>query len=48
MFNKNASLFKVIYKFEGDDTLYQSTATSAGLASLDADPMIIIIDVKMV
>lgn len=45
---KTTVLFKVQYQFEGDDNIYQSIATSAGLASLDADLMINILDIKMI
>lgn len=45
---KTSTLFKVQYQFEDEDTIYQTTATSAGLASIEADPLVIIVDVSKV
>ena len=38
-------MYEVTYKFEGEEMTYITTATSAGLASLDADWAIEIIKV---
>ena len=43
-----SSLYRVTYKFTDSDVIYTDTATSAGLASLQADFLIDIIDVQKV
>ena len=43
---KSTKLFTVTYKFEGEEMTYITTATSAGLASLEADWYIDILDVR--
>jgi hypothetical protein len=49
MFNifkkKAATIYKVTYKFIDSEEIFTETATSAGLASLDADWAIEILDI---
>ena len=49
MFNifkkKTATTYKVTYRFIGEEEVYTQSATSAGLASLDADWLIEILEV---
>ena len=49
MFNffkkQTATIYKVTYRFIGTEETYTQTATSAGLASLDADWLIEILEV---
>lgn len=44
MFKKKLPLFLVTYEFDGE--IITHTATSAGLASLDADPYVTILIVE--
>jgi len=37
IFKKQTTTYKVTYKFIDEDEVFTTTATSAGLASLDAD-----------
>lgn len=43
MFKRKSTLFSVTFKFIDSDKTYTDTATSAGLASLKADPTVEII-----
>lgn len=49
MFNifkkKTTTIYKVTYKFIDDEEIFTETATSAGLASLEADWAIEILDI---
>ena len=45
IFKKHTTTYKVTYKFIDEDEVFTDTATSAGLASLDADWAIEIIEV---
>ena len=45
MKKKSTTLFKVQYQFDGETTIYETIATSAGLASIDADPYAVILNV---
>lgn len=40
-----SNLYEVTYKFTGEDKIYTATATSAGLASIEADWCIEVIEV---
>lgn len=42
---QTTTLYKVTYKFIDEDEVFTDTATSAGLASLDADWAIEILDI---
>lgn len=44
-FKKQSTLYKVTYKFIGENEVYTNTATSAGLASLFTDCLIEILEV---
>lgn len=52
MFNifkkKDTTLYLVAYKFIDDEEIFVETATSAGLASLDADWAVEILDVAKI
>lgn len=43
---KTVTMYKVTYRFFGEVKTYTETATSAGLASIDADPEVEILEVK--
>ena len=45
MFKRKSTLFSVTFKFIDSDKTYTDTATSAGLASLMADPTVEIISI---
>lgn len=45
IFKKKATTYKVTYRFIGDEEIFTDTATSAGLASLDADPLVEILEI---
>lgn len=45
IFKRQTALYKVTYKFIDDEEIFTDTATSAGLASLDADWAIEILEV---
>lgn len=44
---KHSTIYTVQYQFEGEETIYQTKATSGGLASLEADPYVVILSVKV-
>lgn len=44
MFRKKLQILRVVYEFDGE--IFTQTATSAGLASLDADPLVMILAVE--
>lgn len=46
MFKKKLQIFRVTYDFCGE--IFTQTATGAGLASLDADPLVMILAVEKV
>lgn len=47
LFKKQTTkLYEVTYKFVGEETVYTTTCTSGGLASLDADFGVEILSVK--
>jgi hypothetical protein len=41
-------MYKVTYRFFGEVKTYTETASSAGLASIDADPLVEIIEIEKV
>ena len=45
IFKKQATLYKVTYKFIDDEEVFTDTATSAGLTSLDTDWAIEILEI---
>ena len=46
-FKKNRTPeYKVTWKFIGEDEIYKNLSFSAGLASLDADPMVEILSIE--
>lgn len=45
IFKKQTTTYNVTYKFIGEDEIFTTTATSAGLASIEADWCIEVIDV---
>ena len=46
--SKKANLYRVLYRWNGGTDIVEVFATSAGLASLDCDPLIEIVEVKEV
>lgn len=45
---KKSNHYRVFYKWCGTDEIIEMFATSAGLATMDADPMIEIVEIKEV
>lgn len=45
IFKKQSTIYKVTYKFIDSEEIFTDTATSAGLASLDADWAVEIIEI---
>lgn len=46
--NKKSNLYRVLYRWNDTAEIVEVFATSAGLASIDADPLVEILEVKEV